>query len=67
MSSHTVIVSIDQSQIVAQKANNYGLYLAKKVNGAFTVIWQAIGPIPTVDKPRVRAIQAWSPSPAATA
>lgn len=48
MSSQSIIVYIDPGQLAAQKDNNYSLYLAKKVNGAFTVIWQSMGPIATV-------------------
>ena len=51
MSSETIIVYIDPSQLAAQKNNNFSLYLAKKVNGEFTVIWQSKGPVATVNTP----------------
>ena len=51
MASNTIIVQIDQDQLVAQKNNQYSLYLAKKVNGVFTVIWQSMGPVATVNTP----------------
>jgi hypothetical protein len=51
MASETIIVQIDQDQLVAQKNNQYSLYLAKKVNGVFTVIWQSMGPVATVNAP----------------
>lgn len=51
MASEQIIVYIDPAQVKAQKQNNYSLFLAKKVNGAFTVIWQSMGPIATVNQP----------------
>lgn len=51
MASETIIVQIDQDQLIAQKNNQYSLYLAKKVNGVFTVIWQSMGPVATVNTP----------------
>jgi hypothetical protein len=51
MSSQQIIVYIEEEQLIAQKENNYSLYLAKKVNNDFTVIWQSKGPIATVGKP----------------
>lgn len=44
MSAQTITVYIDSEQLKAQQDNNYSLYLAKMVNGAFTVIWQSLGP-----------------------
>ena len=51
MSSETIVIYIDPAQIQAQKNNKYSLYLAKKVNGEFTVIWQSKGPVATVNTP----------------
>ncbi|MBT2372738.1 hypothetical protein [Pseudomonas fluorescens] len=51
MSTETIVVYIDLAQIDAQKSNNYSLYLAKKVNGAFTIIWQSRGVLATVGTP----------------
>lgn len=51
MSSQQIVVYIEEEQLVAQKNNNYGLYLAKKVNNDFTVIWQSKGPKATVGNP----------------
>ncbi|MCF3642306.1 hypothetical protein LXM94_20250 [Rhizobium sp. TRM95111] len=51
MPSETIIAYIDPAQIAAQKNNQFSLYLAKKVNGQFTVIWQSMGPIATVNTP----------------
>ncbi len=51
MAAETITVFIDPDQLTAQKTNNYSLYLAKKVNGQFTVIWQSKNPIGTVDSP----------------
>jgi hypothetical protein len=51
MASETIIVQIDQAQLTAQKNNQYSLYLAKMVNGVYTVIWQSMGPIATVNTP----------------
>lgn len=55
MATETIIVQIDQDQLVAQKANNYSLYLAKMVNGVYTVIWQSKGPLATVGNPSYEA------------
>jgi|SRR6188474_2877097 hypothetical protein len=52
MAAETITVYIDPAQLAAQKRNNYNLYLAKMVNGQFTVIWQSMGPIATVDNLR---------------
>ncbi len=49
--SNTITVFIEEEQLKAQKANNYSLYLAKKVNNSFTVIWQSKGPVATVGTP----------------
>ncbi|MGN7741408.1 hypothetical protein ACTJKT_15600 [Pseudomonas sp. 22526] len=51
MSSQQIILYIEEQQLIAQKNNNYSLYLAKKVNNDFTVIWQSKGPIATVNNP----------------
>jgi hypothetical protein len=51
--SEQIIVYIDTNQLAAQKKNNYSLYLAKKVNGNYTVVWQSKGPIATVTNPAV--------------
>jgi hypothetical protein len=51
MSSQQIVVYIEEEQLVAQKNNNYSLYLAKKVNNDFTVIWQSKGPVATVGNP----------------
>lgn len=51
MSAETIIVEIDPGQLTQQQKGNYSLYLAKKVNGAFTVIWQSQGPFPTATNP----------------
>ena len=51
MASEKIIVYIDPGQLAAQKNNNYSLFLAKKVNGVFTVIWQSMGPVATVTNP----------------
>lgn len=51
MSSQQIIVFIEEQQLIAQKNNNYSLYLAKKVNNDFTVIWQSKGPVATVNNP----------------
>ncbi|MBO6675940.1 MAG: hypothetical protein JJ908_12780 [Rhizobiales bacterium] len=53
MASEQIIVYIDTNQLAAQKANNYSLYLAKKVNGNYTVVWQSKGPLATVTNPAV--------------
>ncbi|MTJ83960.1 MAG: hypothetical protein F8N37_23485 [Telmatospirillum sp.] len=51
MSAETIVVYIDEKQLKAQKDNHYSLFLAKMVNGQFTVIWQSMGPLDTVDHP----------------
>ena len=51
MAAEKITIYIDPAQIKAQKQNNYSLYLAKKVNGVFTVIWQSKGPVATVNNP----------------
>jgi len=51
MAAETIFVYIDETQLAAQKDNKYSLYLAKKVNGVFTVIWQSKGPQATVGNP----------------
>lgn len=51
MATESIIVQIDNDQLTAQKSNNYSLYLAKKVNGKFTVIWQSKGPVASVNNP----------------
>lgn len=51
MSSQTIIVYIEEEQLIAQKTNNYSLYLAKKVNTSFTVIWLSKAPLPTTGQP----------------
>ncbi|WP_347902616.1 hypothetical protein [Pseudomonas purpurea] len=45
MSNQQIVVYIEELQLVAQKTNNYSLYLAKKVNDSFTAIWLAKGPV----------------------
>ncbi|MGE8176289.1 hypothetical protein [Pseudomonas fluorescens] len=49
--SQQIILFIEEEQLKAQKDNNYSLYLAKKVNNDFTVIWQSKGPVATVLTP----------------
>lgn len=51
MAAEKVTVYIDPQQIKAQKKSSYNLYLAKMVNGAFTVIWQSYGAVAAVNKP----------------
>src|SRR6476646_8184896 len=51
MAAETIPVYIDPSQVAAQKNNKYSLFLAKMVNGQFTVIWQSRGAIATVNNP----------------
>ena len=51
MASETITVYIDPAQLVAQKKNQYSLFLAKMVNRQFTVIWQSRGAIATVNNP----------------
>ncbi|MDB5475559.1 MAG: hypothetical protein JWP49_1070 [Phenylobacterium sp.] len=51
MASENIIVYIDPTQLTAQKGNHYSLFLAKMVNGQFTVIWQSKGPVATVGNP----------------
>ena len=41
MSEQQIIVYIEEAQLIAQKTNNYSLYLAKMVNNSFTAIWLA--------------------------
>jgi hypothetical protein len=50
-SAETINVQIDPAQFAAQKKNNYSLFLAKKVNGVYTVIWQSKGAVPSVGHP----------------
>lgn len=57
MASETITVYIDPSQLAAQKNNNYSLYLAKMVNGQFTVVWQSFGAVATVTNPAVYEYQ----------
>lgn len=47
MAAETITVYIDTTQLALQKQNDYSLYLAKKVNGQFTVIWQSFGAVAT--------------------
>ncbi len=51
MAAETIVVYIDTAQLALQKQNNYSLYLAKKVNGQFTVIWQSFGPLAVAGNP----------------
>jgi hypothetical protein len=51
MSNQQIIVYIEEQQLIAQKNNNYSLYLAKKVNDTFTVIWLSEPPFSTADQP----------------
>lgn len=51
MSEENLVVYIDPQQLKAQKNNKFSLYLAKMVNGKFTVIWQSKGPVATVGTP----------------
>ncbi|ROL84663.1 hypothetical protein BK636_06735 [Pseudomonas chlororaphis] len=51
MSKQTIIIYIEEEQLVAQKVNNYSLYLAKKVNSSFTVIWLSKPPFATPNQP----------------
>jgi hypothetical protein len=51
MAAETITVFIDPAQLAALKNNNYSLFLAMKVNGQFTVIWQTRGPVATVGAP----------------
>ncbi|WP_198420737.1 hypothetical protein [Massilia atriviolacea] len=51
MSAETITVYIDPTQLTNQQNNNYSLYLAKMVNGQYTVIWQSLGPIATASSP----------------
>lgn len=43
MAAESIILYIDPTQVAAQKNNQYSLFLAKKVNGQYTVIWQSHG------------------------
>jgi hypothetical protein len=49
--SNTITVYIEEEQLKTQKNNNYSLYLAKKVNDSFTVVWQSKGAVATVNVP----------------
>jgi hypothetical protein len=49
--SQQIILYIEEEQLIAQKENGYSLYLAKKVNNDFTVIWQSKGAVATVRNP----------------
>jgi len=51
MAAETIIVQIDPGQLSQQQKNNYSLFLAKQVNGAFTVVWQSQGPYPSATNP----------------
>lgn len=51
MAAETITVYVDPQQVAMQKANNYSLFLAKMVNGQFTVLWQALGPFATAQGP----------------
>lgn len=51
MSAESIIVEIDPGQLTQLQNNQYSLYLAKMVNGAFTVIWQSQGPLSTATNP----------------
>ncbi len=51
MTARTIHVLIDPNQLAALKTNNLSLYLAKRVNGTFTVIWQSMRPFPTGRNP----------------
>lgn len=51
MSTQTIIVYIEEDQLKAQKINNYSLYLAKKANSTFTVIWLLKPPLSTPGQP----------------
>lgn len=50
MSTQQIVVYIEEKQLIAQKNNNYSLYLAKKVNNTFTVIWLSEPPFSTADQ-----------------
>lgn len=50
MSNQTIVVYIEEHQLVAQKTNNYSLYLAKKVNDNFSAIWLSKGPVSGPDQ-----------------
>lgn len=49
--AETIKVEIDIDQFTAQKKNNYSLFLAKMVNGKYTVIWQSKGAKASPTKP----------------
>lgn len=51
MSEQQIILYIEEAQLIAQKINNYSLYLAKMVNNSFTVIWSARLPKATTKNP----------------
>jgi hypothetical protein len=57
MALETITVYIDLQQLAAQKNNNYSLFLAKMVNGQFTVIWQSKGAVASVTNPAVYEYQ----------
>ncbi|EJM88025.1 hypothetical protein [Pseudomonas sp. GM60] len=51
MSQQQIIVYIEEAQLIAQKTNNYSLYLAKMVNNSFTAIWFSKAAKATVTQP----------------
>lgn len=51
MSDQQIIVYIEEAQLIAQKINNYSLYLAKMVNNSFSAIWLSKGPKATTGQP----------------
>ncbi|RON08321.1 hypothetical protein BK659_16960 [Pseudomonas brassicacearum] len=51
MSTQTIIVYIEEAQLIAQKTNNYSLYLAKKINSTFTATWFLKPPLATPNQP----------------
>lgn len=51
MAAESITVYIDTTQLALQKQNNYSLYLAKKVNGQYTVIWQSLGAVTGAGSP----------------
>lgn len=51
MGNQQIVAYIEEDQLIAQKTNNYSLYLAKKVNNGFTVIWISKGPKATAGQP----------------
>jgi hypothetical protein len=56
MAAETITVYIDPSQLAAQKANDYSLFLAKMVDGQFAVIWQSMGPVATINAPSYESL-----------